>query len=157
MKLKLIAAVSMFVVSSHSAMADLEAKNLKYYRPLMSDLNGAPLNKMLEAIDVPLPQNTVIEFDKKIERREFLKALEDKAKGRTTPRGSIIGLTTFESALPALEFNAKLKTTSMIEAIEYFCASTGNVWQIECTEGGVYLLIKAKEDDVEQAAPSNGG
>jgi len=119
----------------------------------MSDLNGASLSKMLKSIDVPLPQNTIIEFDKKIERREFLKTLEDRAKGRITPRGSIIGLTTFESALPAHEFNANLKTTSMIEAIEYFCASTGNVWQIECSEDGVYLLIKAENNAVEQAAP----
>lgn len=152
----LIAILATFAISKQSVAAELEVKNLKYYRPLMSDLSGASLTKLLHSIDAPLPQDSRIDIDKKVERREFLKILEEKAKGRVTTDGTIVGLTVFKSVLAERKFDAKLNTASIIEAIEYFCAGTNNVWQIERSEDGVYLIIKGEKDTVEQAAPRNG-
>ena len=153
MKLTLIVIFATCAISMQSVMAEFEAKNLKCYRPLLSDLSGASLAKLLHSIDAPLPQNSKIDIDKRIERREFLKILEEKAKGRVTTDGTIVGLTVFKSALADRKFDAKLNTASIIEAIEYFCAGTDNVWQIERSEDGVYLIIKGEKDTVEQTAP----
>ncbi len=157
MKRKLIAFASLLTISMLPGMAEIEVKLPKFYRPLMTDLVGESLSNLLQSIDKPLPQEAQIDINRKIGRREFLKILEQKTKGRTTIDGAIAGLTVFESAITAGDLDAKLKTTSVIEALEYFCARTGNVWQIERNEDGVYLLIKAEEKTVEQDGSGNGG
>ena len=150
MKHKLIAIASVFTISMLPGIAEIDVKLPKYYRPLMTDLVGESLSNLLHSIDTPLPQESQIDINKKIERREFLKILEQKTKGRATIDGAVAGLTVFESASTIGDLDAKLKTTSVIEALEYFCARTGNVWQIERSEDGVYILIKAEEKSVEQ-------
>jgi hypothetical protein len=130
-------------------IAENDVKLPKYYRALMPDLAGQSLTNLLQSIDTPLPQESQIDINRKIDRREFLKILEQKTKGRATIDGVVAGLTVFKSASTDGDLDAKLKTTSVVEALEYFCARTGNVWQIERSEDGVYLLIKAEETKVE--------
>jgi hypothetical protein len=149
MKLPSITILSACAISILPIRAEIQAENLKFYRPLMSDLSGAALDKLLQSIDTPLPHDPLIEINRRIGCREFLNILEKKVKGRPTADGAILGLTVLENADAAPAFDAELKTASVIEAIEAFCANTRNVWQIERSEDGVYLLLKAADHRME--------
>lgn len=156
MKRELIAIVSLYAISILPGMAEIEAKELKYYRPLMEDLAGESLSNLLHSIDTPLPQESQIDINRKIGRREFLRVLEQQIKGKITINGPIAGLTVFEGPTTMGDFDAKLKTTSIIEALEYYSERTGNVWQIERSEDGIYLLIRAGEKNAGQSGAGNG-
>lgn len=125
MKPILLAVSFLCALPMQSAMAEFDAQKLSYYRPLMSEMPGLSQRSHLHSIDAY--RHSVLEVDKKIGSKEFSKILEEKIKNTVTSDGSKLGCVIFMNALVPGELDAKLKTASVVEAVEYFCSLTGNI------------------------------
>jgi hypothetical protein len=140
----------MLTSDTKSAMAEFDAQKLSYYRPLMSEMSGSSQRRHLHSIDAHRPQGSSVEIEKKIESQEFLKIMEGKIKNTVTFDGSKLRCVVFKNAVNAGELDVKLKTSSVVEAVEYYCSITGNVWLIEQREDGVTLIIRSQNDNANK-------
>ena len=149
MKIVIFAIISLTAFTIQSALAELDTQKLKHYRPLMSETSGSEQRRHLNTIDAYRPWGSTIEISKRISNQDFLEVLKQKIENTTTFDDSKLKCTILKNATVIAELDVELKTASLVEALEYYCSLTGNIWILEQRKEGVTLIIRNRDDNAK--------